>query len=176
MTTSGRCSISKTTTKLVFLGVGHGGKDSGATADGFKEKDITLTMALACQDELVRHGIEIRMSRTRDEDDPLNEEVKECNAFAPDLAVDIHVNAGGGDGFEAYYTIGGGVGKVLAQNIEAEARHLPEGAEAAGEVDDPELQELTVAVQGKYGFEEKAMEYLPGYQHAKALLERLAKK
>lgn len=71
-------------------------------------------MALACQDELVRHGIEIRMSRTRDEDDPLNEEVKECNAFAPDLAVDIHVNAGGGDGFEAYYTIGGGVGKVLA--------------------------------------------------------------
>ena len=39
------------------------------------------------------------MSRVKDEDDPLNDEVRECNAFAPELALDIHVNAGGGDGF-----------------------------------------------------------------------------
>lgn len=110
--------------KKVFLGVGHGGKDPGAVADGFREKDITLTMALACKKELERHGVTVGISRTKDEDDPLTEEIKECNAFDPDVAVDIHVNAGGGDGFEAFHTLGGGTGKVLAQNIEAEVKAL----------------------------------------------------
>ena len=104
----------------VFLGAGHGGKDCGAAANGFEEKDINLSMALACRDELVRNGVEVKMSRISDEDDPLTEEIEECNAFYPDLAVDIHTNAGGGDGFEVYHTIYGGTGKVLAENIEAE--------------------------------------------------------
>jgi len=50
--------------------------------------------------------------------------VRECNAYAPDLALDIHVNAGGGDGFEAYHALSGGKGKTLAQNIEAEVKAL----------------------------------------------------
>ena len=106
--------------KLVFLGVGHGGKDPGAVANGMEEADINLTMALACRDELVRHGVEVKMSRISDEDDPLTEEIAECNAYNPDLAIDIHTNAGGGDGFEVYHTIYGGTGKTLAENIEAE--------------------------------------------------------
>ena len=106
--------------KKVFLGVGHGGKDSGAVANGIREKDSNLQMALACQKELVRHGVTVLMSRTKDEDDPLNEEVKECNAFAPDLAVDIHNNAGGGDGGEAFYHYKGGLSKTLAENVVAE--------------------------------------------------------
>ncbi|MDQ5983465.1 MAG: Sporulation-specific N-acetylmuramoyl-L-alanine amidase [Eubacteriales bacterium SKADARSKE-1] len=60
------------------------------------------------------------MSRTVDEDDPLTDEIKECNAFNPDLAVDVHNNAGGGDGFEAYCHYKGGTSKILAENIEAE--------------------------------------------------------
>ena len=60
------------------------------------------------------------MSRYKDEDDSLNEEVRECNAYNPDLAVDIHNNAGGGDGFEVYHTLNGGTGKTLAENIEKE--------------------------------------------------------
>ena len=104
----------------VFLGVGHGGQDPGAAADGYQEKEITLTMALACKAELERYGVEVGISRVTDEDDPLAEEIRECNAFAPEVAVDLHVNAGGGDGFEAYYTLSGGVGKTLAENIEAQ--------------------------------------------------------
>ena len=106
--------------KLVFLGVGHGGKDPGAVANGKKEADINLNIAMACRDELVRNGVEVKMSRMSDEDDPLPEEIQECNAYNPDLAVDIHTNAGGGDGFEVYHTIYGGTGKTLAENIEAE--------------------------------------------------------
>ena len=104
--------------KKVFIGVGHGGKDSGAIGNRLREADINLSIALHLRDELTRNGVSVAMSRTTDEDDPLGEEVRECNAFAPDLAVDIHTNAGGGVGFEAIHSIHGGIGQMLARNIE----------------------------------------------------------
>ena len=104
----------------VFISAGHGGSDTGAVANNTKEKDLNLSIALACRDMLARHGIEVKMSRTKDENDPLSEEIKECNAYGPDLAVSIHNNAGGGDGAEAFYHYGGGKSKTLAENILAE--------------------------------------------------------
>jgi N-acetylmuramoyl-L-alanine amidase len=101
----------------VFLGVGHGGADSGAAANGFLEKDLNLAIALACRDTLERHGVNVLMSRTKDETDTLTQEIAECNAYKPDLAIDIHNNAGGGDGCEAFYFSGGGTSKELAKNV-----------------------------------------------------------
>ena len=103
-----------------FIGVGHGGSDPGAVANGVNEKDLNLSIALACKEFLAKHGVEVKMSRTKDENDTLSEEIRECNAFAPDLAVDIHNNAGGGDGAEVFHHHGGGKGKTLAENILAE--------------------------------------------------------
>ena len=103
--------------KKVFIGVGHGGPDSGATGNGLKEKDVNLSISLACRDELTQHGVTVQMSRTKDEADPLTDEIKECNAFNPELALDIHNNAGGGDGAEVYHYSKGGTSKALAQNI-----------------------------------------------------------
>lgn len=54
----------------VFIGVGHGGNDNGAVANGFKEDDLNLYIALACRDELVRRGITVGISRNKDEADP----------------------------------------------------------------------------------------------------------
>ena len=108
----------------VFLGVGHGGKDPGAVAGGMQEKDVTLGIAMACRDELAKYGVLVKTSREDDADDPLSDEIRECNAFDPDLALDIHINAGGGQGFEAYHTLTGGRGKELAENIEAEVTLL----------------------------------------------------
>ena len=107
--------------KKVFIGVGHGGKDSGAVGY-LVEKDVNLVEALACRDFLEAHGVVVLMSRTKDENDSLIEEIRECNAFNPDLAIDIHNNAGGGDGFETYYHFKGGTSKILAENIEAEVK------------------------------------------------------
>jgi hypothetical protein len=81
---------------------------------------LNLSIALACQAELVRHGIEVKMSRAKDENDTLQEEIRECNAYGPDLAIDIHNNAGGGDGVEAYCHIGGGLSRTMAENVVAE--------------------------------------------------------
>ena len=103
--------------KKVYIAVGHGGGDPGAVANGFKEKDLNLVTALSCRDELVRHGVEVKIDRTTDVELTMTETVNACNAFAPDLAVDIHHNAGGGDGAEVFYSIYGGIGKTLAVNI-----------------------------------------------------------
>ena len=101
----------------VFLGVGHGGTDSGAIGNGFKEKDLNLSIALTCNDVLIQHGVTVLMSRTKDENDTITDEIIECNNFKPDLAVDIHNNAGGGDGAECFYSHIGGTGKILADNV-----------------------------------------------------------
>lgn len=109
----------------VFLGVGHGGKDSGAVGKvGSLEKNLNLSIAKACGSALERSGVNVLLSRTKDEPDTVAQEVAECNSFAPDLAVDIHNNAGGGDGAEAFYTKHGGTGKKLAENILAQLSAL----------------------------------------------------
>lgn len=115
----------------VFLGVGHGGADSGAVANGYKEKALNLSIALACHSELVRHGVQVMMSRTTDENDALAEEIKECNAYKPDLAIDIHNNAGGGDGVEAFYYHKGGTSKTLADNVLAEIVKIGQNSRGA---------------------------------------------
>ena len=104
----------------VFIGVGHGGSDPGAVSNNTKEKDLNLSIALACRYVLERHDVAVQMSRTKDEDDNIIEEVRECNAYHPDLAVDIHNNAGGGDGAEVFHSYLGGKGKTLAEDILAE--------------------------------------------------------
>lgn len=115
----------------VFLGVGHGGTDSGAIGNGFREKDLNLSIALACNEVLIRHGVTVSMSRTHDENDSISDEIKECNNFKPDLAVDIHNNAGGGDGAECFYHCNGGKGKTLAENVLAEIVQVGQNSRGA---------------------------------------------
>ena len=86
----------------VFIGVGLGGDDPGAVGY-LVEKEINLAEALACRDFLQTHSVEVAMSRTTDENNPVTTEIEKCNAFEPDLSIDIHNNSGGGKGFEAYY-------------------------------------------------------------------------
>ncbi|GEM_PF-762335 len=110
--------------KIVFSGVGHGGNDNGAVANGLREDDMNLVEALACNEVLVAHGVKNPMSRYKDEADPIDEEVREANASGAVIAVDFHNNAGGGDGFEAYYSIGDAEGLKLCKFIEEEVVKL----------------------------------------------------
>lgn len=102
----------------VFLSAGHGGSDPGATGNGLKEKDVNLNIMLACQAELVRHGVTVVCSRKTDANDPVAEEVREANASGADIAVSFHTNAGGGDGSESFYYKGSTKGKKLAELCE----------------------------------------------------------
>ena len=112
------------TAKRVFIGVGHGGPDPGAVSGSFRESIINLTIALAVKEELERHGLTVGISRVKDEEDRLAEEIKECNAFNPDVAIEVHNNAGGGDGFEVYVQTNKQASKSrsLATSIEARVK------------------------------------------------------
>lgn len=90
--------------KKVYIGIGHGGKDPGAVAFGRKEKDMALDIGKATRDELVRHGVLVMLSRESDVSENLAARIKECKKFNPDLAEDIHLNAGNGDGAEVYHS------------------------------------------------------------------------
>ena len=98
----------------VFLSAGHGGTDAGAISNGLYEKTVNLNTLIACKQELERHGVTVVCSRIKDENDPVSEEVKEANASGADIAVSFHANAGGGDGFEAFYFDSSDKGKKLA--------------------------------------------------------------
>ena len=109
--------------KKVFIGVGHGGSDPGAVKY-ITEKEYTLKVAYALSEILSKNGVDFKLSRTQDIDTDLDSKVRMCNAYRPDLVVDIHFNAGGGQGFEVYYSVVGGTSKKLAENINAEVKKL----------------------------------------------------
>lgn len=103
--------------KKVYIGVGHGGKDPGALGNGFKEKDLALDISRACGDYLAAHGVEVMLSRYTDETESLADKIKECNAYAPTLALDIHINAAGGDGAEVFQSKFSTYDDMLARNV-----------------------------------------------------------
>ena len=105
--------------KKVYLEVGHGGSDPGAVGNGFKEKDLTLAISKHVTQALTRCGVECKAERTTDVDIDLNTTVKQCNKYAPDCVVSIHLNAFNKEaqGAEVYHSIVSPNGKKLAQNI-----------------------------------------------------------
>lgn len=108
----------------VFLTAGHGGSDPGAVGYGLKEKDINLNILLACRDELKKHGVKVVCSRTKDENDPVQQETEEANKSGADVAVSFHTNAAGGDGSETYYHTSNEDGKRLAELCEKHVKAI----------------------------------------------------
>lgn len=108
---------------LVGIDPGHGGPDPGAVGY-IKEAVANLTTALACRKYLLANNVGVVMSRTISISTSITATCNKFNKKKVDLAVSIHKNAGGGDGFEAYHSIGGGKGKTLAKNIENEVKKL----------------------------------------------------
>ncbi|MET3507019.1 N-acetylmuramoyl-L-alanine amidase family protein [Halalkalibacter oceani] len=91
-------------TKKVFLDPGHGGQDPGAVANGLQEKDIVLQIARRTRDILLNEysGVQVRLSRENDVFIALSERARLANSWGADYFSSVHVNAGGGTGFESY--------------------------------------------------------------------------
>lgn len=81
----------------IMLDVGHGGKDSGAVANGLRESQCNLQVALAARDELRRllPGAEVRLTRSDDRDLTPEERLALVRGFNPDICVSIHHNSAG---------------------------------------------------------------------------------
>ena len=118
-------------TLKAFLSAGHGGSDPGAVALGMVEKNINLQILLECKSELERHGVAVVYSRTKDENDPVKEEVKEANASGANIAVSFHANAGKGDGSESLYYGTSKNGKRLAELCEKHTQQIGQNSRGA---------------------------------------------
>jgi N-acetylmuramoyl-L-alanine amidase len=84
---------------LVVIDAGHGGHDPGASGGelgGLKEKILTLGLARALRDELVRGG-GVRVALTRDDDRflVLDERAEIARALGADLFLSIHADSAG---------------------------------------------------------------------------------
>src|SRR5690625_967948 len=88
----------------IFIDPGHGGSDPGAVGNGLREKDLTLDIAKRIQKYLNDNytGFTIKLSRTTDKTLSLAQRTKMANDWKADYFLSIHINAGGGTGYEDY--------------------------------------------------------------------------
>jgi N-acetylmuramoyl-L-alanine amidase len=81
---------------IIVIDAGHGGRDPGATSVSgqVREKELTLVLAQALRDELVRRG-RVRVAMTRDDDRYLSLEERAAVPRRLDAAmfVSIHVDS-----------------------------------------------------------------------------------
>jgi N-acetylmuramoyl-L-alanine amidase len=87
----------------IVLDAGHGGHDPGAVVNGLKEKDLTFAIVkhIGCLlDDY--EGVEVHYTRTDDRFLELSERAAIANKLKADLFISVHINAGGGTGFESY--------------------------------------------------------------------------
>ena len=96
----------------ICLDPGHGGNDSGATAFGAKESDLTLKIAQYCKEELAKYDVNVVMTRTTDT--RLSEEaamdlknrVEVAKKAGASYFISIHINSAqnsAAHGAEVYY-------------------------------------------------------------------------
>lgn len=103
----------------LFIDPGHGGTDPGAVGNGLQEKSLTLQIATRIKDILTLEydNVSIRMSRTGDQTVSLSERTNAANAWGADFFLSVHINAGGGTGYEDYVYPGVGAPTTTYQNI-----------------------------------------------------------
>lgn len=102
----------------VCLDPGHGGLDPGAVDNELREKDLTLVLAQKVAKFLGgQYQVEIALTRASDATVSLAERCQIANEKKADLFVSLHVNAGGGTGYESYVFPGATIGTHEKQRV-----------------------------------------------------------
>ncbi|QGH74214.1 endolysin [Bacillus phage vB_Bpu_PumA1] len=91
--------------KKVVIDAGHGGIDSGASAGGVREKDITLKIVKLIEGELVNYDVKAIYTRSSDTYPSLSERVEIANRNKTDLFVSVHVNSATNKTANGYETL-----------------------------------------------------------------------
>lgn len=90
-------------TKLVVIDPGHGGSDPGATVNGLRECDVTLAIAKRIRSALLRDfDVDVKLTRRDNSTVSLGARSKFANDRNAAYFVSVHINAGGGNGYEDY--------------------------------------------------------------------------
>src|SRR5690625_4694621 len=86
----------------IFIDAGHGGTDPGAQGNGLREKDLTLTISKKIADILKDYNVSVKLSRTTDKTLSLKQRTDAANKWGADYFLSVHINAGGGTGYEDF--------------------------------------------------------------------------
>ena len=78
---------------MLLLDAGHGGSDPGASGNGLKEKNLTLTIMQKVANYLDGSGIKVYVTRNSDTYPTNSSRAQSANAIA-DAMVSIHMNSG----------------------------------------------------------------------------------
>lgn len=98
-------------------GVGNG-LDPGAIGNGYYEANITLAVALALKEKLLRYkDVEVVMPRETHKSNSLSAKTTFFNKYNCNFVLSIHVNAGGGTGAEMYVYKAGTPCSIIAAPI-----------------------------------------------------------
>jgi N-acetylmuramoyl-L-alanine amidase len=83
--------------KTIVIDPGHGGKDPGCNGQFAKEKDVSLAVSLKLKNYIEKYipGVQVIMTREKDEFVELEERAQIANRNKADLFVSIHCNAAG---------------------------------------------------------------------------------
>jgi N-acetylmuramoyl-L-alanine amidase len=84
----------------ILIDPGHGGAEMGSKGpNGYPEKEVNLVVSKLLQQELLKRGATVYMTRETDKDVSLEERVETINKIKPTVAISIHYNAlpDGGD-------------------------------------------------------------------------------
>jgi N-acetylmuramoyl-L-alanine amidase len=105
--------------KRIMWDPGHGGVDPGAVANGLQEKDVTFKIVQYAMTYLESNYYDFEQRATRVSDTTLELFKRDdpANAWPADVFVSVHINAGGGTGFESFIYYGASSGSVSLQNI-----------------------------------------------------------
>lgn len=125
--------------KQIWIDAGHGGKDPGAVANGLLEKELVLKMQGSMIDYLRAHykDFYVEATRTRDVFETLSGRAKRANAWGADVFMSLHINAGGGTGFESFIYSNPSETSIALQNVvnqEALAMAKKYGLDAHGNI------------------------------------------
>ena len=105
----------------IYIDAGHGGKDSGAQGNGIKESAVTLMLAKATRDILVKEyeGADVRLSRENDTTLSLAERTQAANKWSADVLLSIHINSAAqiAHGFESFVYSGVNARTRSLQNV-----------------------------------------------------------
>lgn len=78
---------------VIAIDPGHGGENLGAECNGYTEKNMTMTVALAMKEELEKYeGIEVYLTREEDKDMSLEERAEFAAAKNADFLFCLHFN------------------------------------------------------------------------------------
>lgn len=87
----------------IIIDPGHGGTDPGAVGNGLLEKVLTLKISFKIRDLLLQfEGVQVKMSREDDRTLSLKQRTDMANAWGADFLLSVHINAGGGTGYEDF--------------------------------------------------------------------------